>query len=65
MCLGLFIATGSFFLGQMRFVPEPVRIVPLLLVLAFAPILFLIYWMWRVRVRGRMSGILVAATQPR
>ena len=65
MCFGLFIATGSFFLGQMKFVPEPVRIVPLLLVLAFAPILFLLYWMWRVRVRGRLTGIVVGATQPR
>jgi uncharacterized membrane protein len=62
MCFGLFIATGSFFLGQMKFIPEPVRIVPVLLVLAFAPIVFLIYWMWRVRVRGRLSGIIVGAT---
>lgn len=65
MCFGLFVATGSFFLGQMKFIPEPVRIVPVLLVLAFAPILFLLYWMWRVRVRGRLSGIVVGATQPR
>ena len=65
MCFGLFVATGSFFLGQMKFIPEPVRIVPLLLVLAFAPILFLFSWMWRVRVRGRLSGIVVGATQPR
>jgi hypothetical protein len=65
MCFGLFIATGSFFLGQMKFVPEPVRVIPLLLVLGFAPILFLFYWMWRVRVRGRLTGIVVGATQPR
>jgi hypothetical protein len=64
MCFALFIATGSFFLGQMKFIPEPVRIVPLLLVLAFAPIPFLGYWMWRVRVRGRLSGIVIGATQP-
>jgi hypothetical protein len=64
MCFGLFIATGSFFLGQMRFIPESVRFVPVLLVLAFAPILSLVYWMWRVRVRGRLSGITIA-TQPR
>ncbi len=64
MCFGLFIATGSFFLGQMAFIPEPVRIMPLLLVFAFAPILFLFYWLWRVRVRGRLSGIVVAPTQP-
>ena len=65
MCFGLFIATGSFFLGQMKFIPEPVRFVPLLLALAFAPILFLFYWMWRVRVRSRLSGIVVGATQQR
>jgi hypothetical protein len=65
MCFALFVATGSFFLGQTKFIPEPARIVPLLLVLAFAPILFLFYWMWRVRVRGRLSGIVVGATQPR
>lgn len=64
MCFGLFIATGSFFLGQTKFIPEPVRVVPVLLVLGFAPILFLIYWMWRVRIRGRLSGIVLGATQP-
>ena len=65
MCFGLFIATGSFFLGQMRFIPEPVRIMPLLLVLAFAPIPFLLYWMWRVRVRGRISGLVRGVTRSR
>ena len=65
MCFGLFVATGSFFLGQMKFIPESVRIMPLLLLLAFAPILFLFYWMWRVRVRGRLTGIVVHAAQTR
>ena len=65
MCFGLFVATGSFFLGQMKFIPEPIRIVPLLLVLAFAPILFLSYWMWRVRVRGSLAGIVVGAIPSR
>lgn len=49
MCFGFFVATGSFFLGQMAFVPEPLRVMPLLLVLAFAPILLLFFWLWRVR----------------
>ena len=65
MCFALFVATGSFFLGQMKFVPEPARIVPLLLVLALAPIVFLFYWMWRVRVRGRLAGIVVGAAERR
>ena len=65
MCFALFVATGSFFLGQMKFVPEPVRVVPLLLVLAFAPLPFLAYWMWRVRLRVGSSGIVIRAARPR
>src|SRR3712207_9527124 len=57
MCFRLFVATGSFFLGQMNVVPEPVRIVPLPPVLAFAAIPFLFYWMCRVRVRGPLSRL--------
>lgn len=63
MCFALFVATGSFFLGQMKFIPEPVRILPLLLVLAFAPIPLLFYWLWRVRVRGRLISIGPAAVR--
>lgn len=58
MCFGFFIATGSFFLGQMQFVPAPIRVVPLLLVLAIAPLVLLLYWVWRVRLRGRVSGLI-------
>ncbi|MBX3175656.1 MAG: hypothetical protein KF709_14710 [Gemmatimonadaceae bacterium] len=61
MCFGLFVATGSFFLGQMKFVPEPVRILPLMLVLAFAPIPFLLYWLWRVRIRKLMAGLTLSS----
>jgi len=63
MCFGLFIATGSFFLGQMKFVPEPIRFVPLLFALALAPLVILLYWMWRVRLRRRLTGILIGPAQ--
>lgn len=63
MSLGLFVATGSFFLGQMNFIPEPVRIVPVLFVLALAPLPFLFYWLWRVSLRGRVDG-LILGTRP-
>jgi hypothetical protein len=62
MCFGLFVATGSFFLGQMAFIPERVRVVPLLLALAFTPVVFLIYWMWRVRIRGSVGGLVGVST---
>jgi uncharacterized membrane protein len=63
MCLGFFIATGSFFLGQMAFVPEPVRVMPFLLVLAFAPIVLLFYWLWRVR-GAAQQGLAADARKP-
>jgi hypothetical protein len=61
MCFALFIASGSFFLGQMKFVPKPIRIVPLLFALGLAPLIVLIYWMWRVRLRKRLTGVTLKA----
>ena len=58
MCFGLFIATGSFFLGQMRFIPKAIRIVPLIYVLAIGPLGLLIYWLWRVRLRKNLRGLM-------
>lgn len=51
MCFALWIATGSFFLGQMDEFPEPLRIIPLMAALAFAPLFVLVIWLWRVRRR--------------
>src|SRR2546423_9856964 len=48
MCFGLFVATGSFFIGQMKFLPAPARVGPVLLVLRIAPPILLLYWMRRV-----------------
>ena len=60
MCFGLFIATGSFFFGQMKFIPAPIRFVPVICALGVAPLVILLYWMWRVRLRRRLAGIIVA-----
>ena len=49
MCLALFIATGSFFIGQMKTIPEPVRVVPLLFALGLAPLAVLAWWRWHLR----------------
>ena len=48
MCFSLFIASGSFFLGQAKVIPKPIRIFPVLITLAFLPLLLLIYWFVRV-----------------
>jgi uncharacterized membrane protein len=49
MCFGLFIASGSFFLGQAKVIPKPIRILPLLAIPAFLPLLLMVYWLARVR----------------
>ena len=61
VCFGLFIATGSFFIGQSQFVPKPIRVMPLLFALGVAPLAVLLYWMWRVRLRRRLTGLILAA----
>ena len=48
MCFGLFIATGSFFLGQQQVFPAFLRGSILLTVLAVLPFPVMIYWLTRV-----------------
>jgi hypothetical protein len=50
MCLALFMATGSFFLGQARQFPPEIRQSGLLMIPAMAPIVLLPYWLIRIRV---------------
>jgi hypothetical protein len=48
MCLALFIASASFFLGQQRVFPAPLRELKVWFVPAFLPLLLLIFWLVRV-----------------
>jgi uncharacterized membrane protein len=57
MCWALWVASGSFFLGQMKVMPKPMRIVPLLAIPAVFPLLMLVYWLWRARGRRTSRGI--------
>jgi uncharacterized membrane protein len=56
MCFGLFIATGSFFLGQQQVFPKALRGSVLLIVLAVAPLGLLIFWLFRVRFTNLYGG---------
>ena len=69
MCVGFFIATGSFFLGQQDALPEMVRGSPLLFVLAFAPVAVMLFWLVRLRfakafARSKQSGRMLIGRQP-
>jgi hypothetical protein len=52
MCFGLFIATGSFFLGQQQVFPAFLRGSIILTVLAVLPFPVMIYWLIRVRFKN-------------
>jgi uncharacterized membrane protein len=62
MCFGLFIATGSFVaqLVMMTFMPAWLRSVPVILVLSAGPLVVLLYWMWRVRLRQNLRGLMTS-----
>ena len=52
MCVGFFIATGSFFLGQPQVFPAALRGSIYLIVPALLPLPLLIFWLVRVRFRN-------------
>jgi hypothetical protein len=57
MCCSLFIATGSFFLGQMQVLPEPIRDSAWPYVLAFLPLLALLVWQILTRLDRRYRRV--------
>jgi hypothetical protein len=63
MSTALLIAAFSFFLGQAKVIPKPIRILPLLMIPPLAVLAALMYWLWRVRVRRSLRGI-VRVTAP-
>jgi hypothetical protein len=51
MCTALLIASASFFLGQQRVMPEWMRGSPWLFVPTFAPLVLMVYWLIRIRIK--------------
>ncbi len=62
MCVALTIAAGSFFLGPVRRIPEPLRI-PALRLIPLVVLVTMVYWLWRYR-RKRISPGAVSVTAP-
>lgn len=56
MCFGLFIATGSFFLGQQQVFPAAIRKQYLLVPLAILPLVLLVYWLLHVSLKRRTNN---------
>jgi len=60
MCVALFVAAASFFLGPVRRIPEPLRI-PALRLIPLLVLATMVVWLWRLR-RKRPSHAVVEAT---
>ena len=55
MCFAMFIAAGSFFLGQAKLFPKPIRILPVLAIPVLLVLVLMFYWLARVLLTRRHS----------
>jgi len=55
MCLGLFIASGSFFIGQQADMPASIQGSPILLLLGVAPLIAMVFWLTKTWLGARAS----------
>jgi uncharacterized membrane protein len=56
MSFALFIAALSFFIGQAKVIPKPIRIPGLLALPVLAVLVTMLYWLWRVRARRAVQS---------
>jgi uncharacterized membrane protein len=64
MCFAFWLATGSFFIGQMDELPSWLQHFGIVALPAFFPLLAMFYWLWRIRGRKLMTGLTVARSAP-
>jgi uncharacterized membrane protein len=64
MSVAMVVASGSFFLGPPGRVPDIINIKPLLPVPVILPLLVMAFWMWRLRVKKSLRGIVSVAAPP-
>lgn len=65
MCFALWVAAGSFFLGQADEFPDALRIWPLLSLPVALPLLAILYWRWKLRSKAFRRASAAPATIPR
>jgi uncharacterized membrane protein len=61
MCFAMWVAAASFFWGPPNRVPEIIRIPALLPIPVLTPIVMMLYWLWRMRGRKSVRGIVTAS----
>jgi hypothetical protein len=64
MCFALYIASGSFFMGQADVIPAALRNMPVLIAISVLPLLLMFVWLWRVQ-RGSARVMTRTSTRTR
>jgi hypothetical protein len=59
MCWAMWIAASSFFLGQSDEFPVALRKPALLAIPVLVPLVVMLYWLWRVRIRRSLRGVVL------
>jgi uncharacterized membrane protein len=62
MCFAMWVAAASFFWGPRGRVPEVIYYPALLPIPVLLPVFVLLYWLWRLRVRKTLAGIVRIST---
>jgi uncharacterized membrane protein len=60
LCFAMWVAAASFFWGPPNRVPEIIRIPALLPIPVLTPVAVMLYWMWRLRGRKTVPGIVTS-----
>jgi uncharacterized membrane protein len=64
MCFAMWVAAASFFWGPPRRIPEVIRIPALQAVAVLLPVVVMLYWLWRLRGRKTLGGIVTLSAPP-
>jgi hypothetical protein len=62
MCFAMWVAAASFFWGPRGRVPEVIYIPALFPIPVLLPMVVMFYWLWRIRVRQTLPGIVSIST---
>jgi hypothetical protein len=63
MCFAMWVAAASFFWGPPGRVPEIINIPALLPIPVLTPVVMMLYWLWRIRIKKTLQGIVGSGVQ--
>jgi hypothetical protein len=58
MCFAMWVAAASFFWGPVGRVPDVIYYPALLPIPVLAPVAVMLYWLWRIRVKKTLGGLI-------